>query len=134
MFRTTLIVFLLTTALCAAQPAIVDVQEIVRKSVAATEANWKEAPGYGIVERDVESQKNEPKTIRTYHVQMIDGSPYRTLIAVNDRPLEKAVELSEDRKLQAAFVSRKNESARELSRRIDAHLKERDHDHAMMRR
>jgi hypothetical protein len=91
MFRTKpVIAFLLTTTMCAAQPAIVDVQEIVRKSVAATEANWKEAPGYGIVERDVESQKNEPKTIRTYHVQMIDGSPYRTLIAVNDRPLEEA--------------------------------------------
>ena len=44
--------FLLATGLYGAQPGTVDVHEIVGKSVAATEANWKEAPNYGFVERE----------------------------------------------------------------------------------
>ena len=127
------IAFLFTAALYAAQPSTVDVQEIIRKSVAATEANWKEAPNYGFVERDVESKKSAPKTVKTYQVQMIEGSPYRKLIAVNDHPLAKAEQLSEDRSLLDTVTRRKNESAHERARRINAYRKERDHDHAMMR-
>jgi hypothetical protein len=123
----------LRPALYAAQPATVNVREIIGKSVAATEANWKEAPNYGFVERDVESKKEEPKTVRTYQVRMIEGSFYKKPIAVNDRPLSKAGDFSEDQKLRETISSRKNESPRERSRRIDAYRRERDHDRAMMR-
>jgi hypothetical protein len=127
------IAFLLTAAVCAAQPAVGDVGEIIKKSVAATEANWKEAPNYGFVERDVESQRGAPKTVRTYQVQMIEESRYKKLVAVDDHPLSKADEQAENQKLQTTVWTRKNESAHARSSRIDAYRTKRDHDHTMMR-
>ena len=124
--------FLFGAVLGAAQSNGVDVQDIIRKSVAATEANWKEAPKYGFIERDVESRKDSPKTVKSYQVLMIEGSPYNKLIAVNDRPLSKMEAQVEQEKLQSAIWSRQHERAHERARRINAYRKERDHDHAMM--
>jgi hypothetical protein len=123
----------LAAAMYASQTATEDVQEIIRKSIAATEANWKEAPHYGFVERHVESKKDGPKIVRTYQVQMIQESPYKKLLAVNDQPLSKMEEQAENRKLQETIRGRKKESAPELSRRTNAYRSERDHDHALVR-
>ena len=69
-------------------PALaIDVGEIVRRSVAANEGNWKQAPNYGYVERDVTSKRGGARTIKTSQVYMIEGSEYNKLIAVNDKPL-----------------------------------------------
>jgi hypothetical protein len=111
----------------------VDVQSIIRKSVAVTEADWKEAPKYSFVERDAESKKDRDKTIKTYEVLMIDGSPYNKLIAINDRPLSKEQQQAEDEKLQSAIASRKDESPKDRRRRIQKYEKERAQDEAIMR-
>lgn len=117
----------------AGQPNGIDVHEIIRKSVEATEADWKQAPNYAFVERDVESKKDRGKTVKTYEVLMIDGSPYNKLIAVNDRPLSKDEQQQEDQKLQATIQARHAEAARERRRRIAKYQKERIQDQAMMR-
>src|SRR6266567_7232120 len=124
--------FLFGAVLGAAQTNSVDVQDIIKKAVAATEANLKEAPKYGFIERDVESRKDSPKTVKSYQVLMIEGSPYNKLIAVNDRPLSKAEEQAEQQKLQATTWNRQHEGPHERARRINAYRKERDHDHTMM--
>jgi len=122
-----------STAVCFAQPKSIDVQDLIRKSVAATEADWAQAPNYNFIERDIESRKGGPKKIKTYQVMMIDGSPYNKLIAVNDREITGADATAAEQELQATIQQRKIESASERSRRIGRYQKEREHDHLMMR-
>ena len=114
----------------ATQP---NVQDIVKRSVQVTQEDWKAAPRYAFIERDVESKKDRAKTSKTYEVLMINGSPYNKLIAINDKPLSKAQEAEEERKLQAEIQSRGQESSRDRSRRIAKYQKERRQDEAMMR-
>jgi hypothetical protein len=122
-----------TAAAYAGQSNGVNVEDIIRKSVAATDANWKEAPKYAFHERDVASKKNRPKGTKTYEVLMIDGSPYNKLIAVNDRPCSKEEQQAEEQKLRTEVVNRQKEGARERNRRISRYQKERAQDQAMMR-
>lgn len=115
------------------QSSGVNVEDIIRKSVAATDANWKEAPKYTFHERDVLSKKDRPKGTKTYQVLMIDGSPYNKVIAVNDHPLSKEEQQVEEEKLRDEVVNRQNEGPRARSRRIAKYEKERAQDQAMMR-
>ena len=91
--------------------------EIVSRSVSATEADWKDAPGYSFINREVASKRSST-TVKTYDVRMIDGSPYNQLIAVNDRPLAEGERVEEDRKLQREIYKRQHESDRERNRRL----------------
>jgi len=129
------LLFLLSSAavLHGAQPGNVNVREIIEKSVAVTEADWKEAPKYAFTEHDIISKRDNPKTTKTYEVLMIDGSPYDKLIEVGGRALTKSEQQAEDRKLQAEIYRRQHESARDRARRIAKYQKERAQDHAMMR-
>ncbi len=120
-------------AVYGAQAGGVNVQDIIRKSVAATEGNWKEAPRYAFVEHDIISKKDRGKTVKTYEVLMIDGSPYNRLTAINDHGLSKSAQAAEDAKLQQEISKRNDESARERVRRIAKYQKERTQDEAMMR-
>ncbi|HLJ46963.1 MAG TPA: hypothetical protein VKU01_13190 [Bryobacteraceae bacterium] len=110
-----------------------DVQEIIRRSVAATEENWKLAPDYAFMERDIESKKDHGKTTKTYVVLMIDGSPYNKLTAVNGQPLSKGEAAAEEQKLQEAIQTRRRESSRERAKRIAKYQRERTSDEAMMK-
>lgn len=110
-----------------------DVQEIVRRSVAATMEDWKAAPNFAFIERDVESKKDRNRTVKTYEVLMIEGSPYNKLIAINDRPLSKEEAEEEDAKVQQEVRRRESESKRDRARRIAKYQKERTQDNAMLR-
>ena len=97
-------------------PAVVtqpDPLEIVRKSVEAIETNWKQAPNYSFVERENQSKKEGEPTIKSYEVLMIDGSPYRRLIAIDDKPLSPGEQAEEDRKMRDEIDKRQHESDRE---------------------
>ena len=114
----------------AAQP---DANEIVRRSVQATEADWDQAPHYSFVEHDTISKRNSTPVIKSYEVRMIDGSQYNKLIAVNDRSLSPGEQSEEERKLQAETSRREHESERERVRRVAKYEREREQDHAMLR-
>jgi hypothetical protein len=130
---------LLTLAACgaavAAQPssASPDVQELIRRSVNAIESDWKQAPNYTFVERDVESKKDGAPIVKTYQVLMIEGSPYNRLMAVNDRPLDQAEQAGEQRKLEIETARREHESTRERNKRTAKYVKERTQNSAMMK-
>jgi hypothetical protein len=130
---------LLTLAACgaavAAQPSSgsPDVQELIRRSVNAIESDWKQAPNYTFVERDVESKKDGAPTVKTYQVLMIEGSPYNRLIAVNDRPLDQAEQAGEQRKLEIETARREHESTRDRNKRTAKYVKERTQNSAMIR-
>jgi hypothetical protein len=110
-----------------------DATEIIRRSVQKIEADWKRAPEYSFVERDVEGKRNATPTVKTYQVLMIDGSQYNQLISINDHPLSPGEKADEESKLRAEVLKRGHESDRERHKRIARYLKERDQNHAMLK-
>jgi hypothetical protein len=126
---------LLALAACgtAAAAQAPDVNDLIRRSVSAIEADWKEAPNYAFVERDVESKKDHPPTVKVYQVLMIEGSPYNRLIAVSDQPLTPAEQAFEQQKLDFETAKREHESTRERNKRMAKYLKERNQNQAMLK-
>src|ERR1700730_11205050 len=110
-----------------------DATDIIRRSVQKIETDWKRAPEYSFVERDVENKRHAPPTVKTYEVLMIDGSQYNRLIAIDDRTLSSGEQAEEENKLRAEVLKRGHESDRERHRRITKYLKERDQSHAMLK-
>jgi hypothetical protein len=104
-----------------------NVQEIIQKSVAANEQDFKAEPefSYKVVERGSQGSK-------TYQVTMIDGSPYQRLIAVNGEPLSANAQSGEEQKQKQAVQQRRSESPRERQKRIANYQKDRHRDHVMM--
>ena len=117
----------------AAGGAPPDAAEIVQRSVQKIEADWKRAPEYSFVERDVQTKRHGTPVIKSYEVLMIDGSQYNRLIAVNDRPLSAGEQAAEEEKLRAEVLKRGQESERERQKRITKYRKEREQNHAMLK-
>jgi hypothetical protein len=129
------LVVLLTVAV-GSIPAVVtqpDPLEIVRRSLAAIETNWKQAPNYSFVEREIQSKKEAQPTVKSYEVLMIDGSPYRRLISTDDKPLSPGDQADEDRKMRNEIEKRDRETDREEKKRMAKYLKDRVREHNMMR-
>ncbi len=118
--------------------APVDVQDLLKRSVAATARNWKEAPNYGFLEHDVEEKldargKVKSKTDKTYEVSMMDGSPYNNLVQVNGKPLPADQQKAEASKMEAERQRRTHQSAADRAKRVAKYDKERKQDQAMIR-
>ena len=109
-----------------------NVTEIIKRSSAAMENNWKAAPGFSYTERDVQSKKGGAQVTKTYEVALIEGSNYNRLVAVNDRPLSKTQEQQEEQKFRAEIQKRQHESPAERAKRVAKYEKERRQDHAMI--
>ncbi len=110
-----------------------DAAEIVQRSVQKIEADWKRAPEFSYIERDVQTKRHGAPVIKTYEVLMIDGSQYNRLIAVNDHPLTGGEKAAEEEKLKAEVLRRGRESDRDRQRRIAKYRKEREQYHAMLK-
>ncbi len=106
-------------------------EEIVRRSVATNDLNWKVAPQYTYLERDV-VLKGGTKTLCAYRNLMIDGWPYQELVAKNGKPLSPAQAWSEEQKLRWQIVHRPRESTAEREWQIQKYLRERRQDHELM--
>lgn len=109
-----------------------DVEEIVRRSVAANQADWKAAPGYSFIERDIESHRGGAKTVKVYRVLMIAGSPYERLISIDDRPLSQKQDQTERNKLRKEAERRDRQPPEARARRIAKYAQERKQDQAML--
>jgi hypothetical protein len=105
--------------------------EIIRRSVAASERNWRAAPDWSYNERDAKP-KEGGNSSKTYRVLVIEGSQYNELVAKNDQPISPEEQAAEEEKLQQEIRRRKSESPRERSERISKYQQERNQDHAMM--
>ncbi len=104
-----------------------DVQEIIKRSVAANDANWQAAPNYTYKERNREAQGT-----KTYQVMMIEGSQYRRLIAVNGKPLSQAESAREQQKLEQVMAKRRSEPVEDRQRRIAKYQRDRKRDHMLI--
>lgn len=105
--------------------------QIVQRSVANTTYDWNLAPQYNFTEHDV-IVKHGVKTVKTYQVLMLEGSPYNKLIAVNGQPLSAAAAAAQDQKLQQETAHRRSESPSAHQKRVADYERERRQDHALM--
>jgi hypothetical protein len=100
-----------------------DAREVIRRAVAADEHNWRVARNYGFSER-VDARRLDPqgrlksKDVKIYDVMLLEGSPYRRLVALDDRPLPPGEEQQEQEKLARSTAERQHETAAERAQRL----------------
>ena len=104
-----------------------NIQEIIQKSVAANQRDFKEDPNYNYKELDRSSDGS-----KLYRVMMIEGTPYNRLISVNGKQLSLERDAEEEKKFQQTIQQRRSESSEERQKRIAKYEKERARDNAMM--
>lgn len=105
--------------------------EIVRRSVAVNNRDFRVNPSYSDVERDVD-QKAGDRTDRSYEVFLMDGSNYRKLVAIDGQPLSAAQQKQEEQKMRHELARRRAESPEMRAARIRKYQADRDHDHLLM--
>lgn len=108
-------------------PESINVRTIVEKSVAANNRDWDAAPGYACFVREQHDHGT-----KTYDELMIDGSPYRRLVAINGRRLSPDQEAHEQQKMKQAIAARQQESSEARQRRISKYETDRKRDQMLM--
>ena len=63
-----LVLLTLAMAVASATRPLPTSDEIIRRSVAATDADWQEAPNYSFINRVAESKHGAPRGLKTYDV------------------------------------------------------------------
>jgi hypothetical protein len=104
-----------------------DVQEIIRKSVAANKHDFDVAPQYNFKERD--RNKNGDKS---YEVTMIDGWPYNRLIGLNGKALPSDQHQQEMDKEAAEKRRRDALSQTDRQQAIQKYQRERERNNTML--
>jgi hypothetical protein len=104
-------------------PGQADALQIILRAVAADESNWRLARHYTFSERvDVRFLDSQgalkSQEIRLRDVMLLDGSPYRRLVELDDRPLTLADEKKEQGKLARSTDARRRESATQRAARL----------------
>ena len=115
------LLFASVTATLSAQGP--DAREIVRKAIDLDNRNAALEQQYQYRQREETRELDaagQPKkiTIRTVDVHMIEGSPYRRLVARNDQPISAEESKFEDDKLRFNIDARRQESPEQRRRRI----------------
>lgn len=108
-----------------------NVHEIVSRSVANNQADWKAAPQFNFTEHDV-IMKGGQRTVRSYRVLMIDGSPYNERIAEDGKELSPSELQRERQKMERETERRLHESLAARNRRIAEYESGRRQDHQLM--
>jgi hypothetical protein len=119
-FQTRALLLILASATALLSQA--DVREIIRRAVAADERNWKVARNYTFSERVnlqyLDSQgRVKSQEVRINDVMLLEGSPYRRLVALDDRPLPPGEEKKEQEKLARSIAERREETAAQRAQR-----------------
>ncbi|HWR51142.1 MAG TPA: hypothetical protein VN428_08545 [Bryobacteraceae bacterium] len=119
----TLVLPLCCDALQAQDAPPQDVREIVLRSLQRDDANGKIARQYTFVERNEQRQiggdgKVRKRESKTWDVTILEGTPYRRLIARNDQPLAADEEKKEAENLQRSIEQRRNETPAQRERRL----------------
>lgn len=109
---------------CSSPPSV---DEIIQRSVAANQVDFKAAPEFDHKERD-----RTPSGTKTYEVTMIDGSPYQRLIATNGNPLSAEDAADARKKQQQVENERRSESESTRRERIAKYERGRTRDNQMM--
>lgn len=104
-----------------AQP--VDPTEMIRRSVEANQRDWNQLPEFDYFVREHQDRKT-----KTYLSQMLLGSRYYQLVAVDDTPLSAEEAAAERERLENERKKRQQETPQERKQRIAKYQKELDRD------
>ncbi len=110
-------------ALCSSFLPAQDARDIVLRSVKLDNDNYRIARNYTFVERS-DNRENDAQgrlkqhRVLTYDVTLLEGSPYRRLIARDDQPLPPAQEKKEQEKLRKSIAERQRETPDQRARRL----------------
>jgi hypothetical protein len=120
-------------ALAAVLPALLyaqDAREIVRRAVEADRSHSAAARNYTFLQRNQMKEfdgggKLKKSDDRTWDVTLLEGSPYRRLVARNGKPISAEEQKAEQDKLQSGIEQRRHETAEQRDRRVaDWHHKQ----------
>jgi len=100
-----------------------DAREIVRRSIDVEFSSVEAARNYTYLERQEERQvdgsgKLKNLQVHTYDVTLLEGSPYRRLVGLNDKPLPAKDQKLEDEKLRLSNTVRSQETEAQKQQRI----------------
>ncbi len=113
-------------------------QEILERSLASSEANWKLSENYTWRETRIFRKKDKNGNVKeqeskTYDVTMIEGKEYERLVLENGEALSPDKERKEQEKLDKAVAELQRESASERAKRMKKQREEREENEAMFR-
>jgi len=97
----------------------VDVDQVVQRWVQATRADLDLAIQYGYRERI-----HDDDGTKTYDVILIDGSPFKRLVSIDDRPLPHELARKEEQRFERAKAERADESPDEKAERLADYRKD----------
>jgi hypothetical protein len=106
-----------------------DPREIVRRSTDENRRNQKLVESYTYIERQDERGfdsrgRAQRHTVKSYDVTLTEGSPYRRLIARDDKPLPPDEQRGEQQKLEKSIAERRAETPAQREKRLtDWHRK-----------
>lgn len=96
----------LAPALRSAEP--VNVNDLVSRSFEANRRNQASMRCYSYRIRTEEIEPGKPTDSKTFEMSMLEGSPVRRLVAINDKPLSPEEERTEQERLRKIASDRKN--------------------------
>lgn len=100
-----------------------DPKQIVARSIEADRGNVELARYYTCLERREERRLDSSGSVKskessTWDVTLLEGSPYRRLVARDDRPLSADDQRKEEEKLRKSIEDRKRETPQDRERRL----------------
>jgi len=100
-----------------------DAREIIGRGVALYERNSQLSRNYTFLERQEVRELDRSghlkgRKIETWDITLLDGSPYRRLVARNDQPLTAEEQRAEEEKLRVSNEERRKETADERAQRL----------------
>jgi hypothetical protein len=121
-FASLLAVWLVGAALAGVSmpDATPEAAAIVKRSVSALQSDWDASPQFEYFERE-----RGDDGVRTYHVLMICGTPYKRLVASNGASLNASDTSDEERKLAQERAKREAESSSERAERVNEYRHQR---------
>ncbi len=118
MVRSTLLTVLVPVVLCAQDP-----RDLVRRAIELDRKEVQLSRNYTFLWRQVDidldgAGKPKKTDVRTWDVTLMEGSPYKRLVARNDKPLSAEEQKFEADKLTGNHEGRKQETREQRERRI----------------
>lgn len=117
----------------AVLPGAEDPREIVRRSTEENHRTEKLAESYTFIERQDQrgfdsKGRVQRHTVKSYDVTLTEGSPYRRLIARDDKPLPPDEERGEQQKLEKSIQQRRSETPAQRGKRLADWHRKREHE------
>lgn len=108
---------------CVGPLAAEDAAAIVRRAVELNLRNSQDARNYSYLQRQDTREREhggqvKNRRVETWRILMIDGSPYRRLVARNDQPIAAEEQKSEEDKLHWTEGQRNMQTSEQRARRV----------------